>query len=88
MKKQCSKVGCSEPTIPGLRKPLCQFHYNEFQWGTKWAIRCKLEAELKDLYHEIPYIEHEMTYGYWTDEELNERYARVNEIKKSLESLK
>jgi len=38
-KKTCSK--CSEPSLKGLRVSLCQFHYNEYQWGTVWAEKCR-----------------------------------------------
>ena len=37
MKNRCR---CGFPTIPGLYTPLCQRHYNEYQWGAEWASEC------------------------------------------------
>lgn len=40
MNKTCK---CGKPSIPGLKShvALCQYHYNEYQWGTAWADRCE-----------------------------------------------
>ena len=41
----CSRIGCNDRSLTGLNKKLCQYHYNEYQWGTKWADRIKREDE-------------------------------------------
>ena len=48
-RKQCGVPGCKEVSLPGLVRPLCQYHYDEFMWGTVWAKRCKAEREAKAL---------------------------------------
>lgn len=35
-RKHCSK--CDARSIPGLVNPFCQFHYDQIQWGTAWAV--------------------------------------------------
>lgn len=30
-------VKCGDSSLKGLRTPLCQYHYNEHQWGKDWA---------------------------------------------------
>jgi hypothetical protein len=34
---------CGVPSLPGLISgvALCQYHYNERQWGKAWADRCR-----------------------------------------------
>lgn len=41
MKQKCKY--CPEKALPGLRlnTPLCQYHYNVYQFGKKWADKCK-----------------------------------------------
>lgn len=50
MKKRCSR--CAEPSLPGLRVRLCQYHYNESIWGRDWADRMRelraLDAHKED----------------------------------------
>jgi hypothetical protein len=43
--QKCSK--CDEPSLPGLARGhgMCQFHWDEAIWGTKWAKACKQTFE-------------------------------------------
>ena len=50
-KRKCEK--CDKQTIPGLSRPLCQYHYSQVVFGTKWADRCSIgntppDSEMKE----------------------------------------
>ena len=31
------RCSCGMPSLPGLKVPYCQRHYNIYQWGKEWA---------------------------------------------------
>jgi hypothetical protein len=47
--ERCTK--CENPSIPGLLRGAgkCQNHYNEGQFGKKWADKCNHEKQGKEF---------------------------------------
>lgn len=43
----CKNLGCHRPPLHGLESwaRLCQYHYDEYMWGTEWADKSKEERE-------------------------------------------
>lgn len=45
----------------------------------------ELKAKLHDLYGRQAYMEHEMTYGWWTEEDYENLMAEIRDLRKHIE---
>lgn len=38
--KTCQSYGCGRPSIPGLNRGMCRYHWAKLNWGEDWAADC------------------------------------------------